>query len=69
VPLTAVHNGPQTIVELNAELSTPFSEQIREQITAGIAAGTLSEGKALVPIREPAMRLGTKGTVAKAYNS
>lgn len=47
---------------------TPVYEQIRIQVAHMIAAGTLTAGTRLPPIRQLANDLGlAKGTVAKAY--
>lgn len=49
---------------------TPVYEQIRSQVAHMIAAGTLTAGTRLPPIRQLANDLGlAKGTVAKAYET
>lgn len=56
------------IIELNPGSKVPIYEQIRAQISIGIATGLLASGDSLVPIRELAARLGiSNGSVVKAY--
>lgn len=56
------------IIRVNPEDPTPAYEQIRAQITAMAAHGTLRAGARLPTIRQLAIDLGlAKGTVAKAY--
>ncbi|MGA7281747.1 MAG: GntR family transcriptional regulator [Acidimicrobiia bacterium] len=56
------------IIRVNPDDPTPAYEQIRAQITAMAAHGTLPTGARLPTIRQLAIDLGlAKGTVAKAY--
>ncbi|MGA7228626.1 MAG: GntR family transcriptional regulator [Acidimicrobiia bacterium] len=56
------------IIRVNPDDPTPAYEQIRAQITAMAAHGTLRTGARLPTIRQLAIDLGlAKGTVAKAY--
>lgn len=56
------------IIRVDAKDPTPTYEQIRSQVTAMAAAGTLPVGTRLPTIRQLSADLGlAKGTVAKAY--
>jgi DNA-binding transcriptional regulator YhcF (GntR family) len=56
------------IVEVDPGSPTPPYEQIRSQVATMIAAGTLSAGAQLPPIRQLAADLGlAANTVARAY--
>lgn len=56
------------IVRVDADTALPPYEQLREQIAAMIAAGTLLPGRQLPPIRQLAADLDlAPGTVARAY--
>lgn len=56
------------IIRVDAGDPTPTYEQIRAQVTAMAAAGTLPVGTRLPTIRQLSADLGlAKGTVAKAY--
>ncbi len=56
------------IIRVDASDPTPTYEQIRAQVTAMAAAGTLPVGTRLPTIRQLSADLGlAKGTVAKAY--
>lgn len=56
------------IVEIDATSTVPPYDQLREQIGTMIAAGTLTTGTRLPPIRQLAKDLDlAPGTVARAY--
>jgi DNA-binding transcriptional regulator YhcF (GntR family) len=56
------------IIRVDTSDPTPTYEQIRAQVTAMAAAGTLPVGTRLPTIRQLSADLGlAKGTVAKAY--
>lgn len=56
------------IIDVDANAATPAYEQIRQQITTMIQAGTLAEAAQLPTIRQLAADLRlAPGTVARAY--
>ncbi|MGH2874786.1 MAG: GntR family transcriptional regulator [Solirubrobacteraceae bacterium] len=56
------------IIDVDVTAATPAYEQIRQQITTMIQAGTLAEGAQMPTIRQLAADLGlAPGTVARAY--
>ena len=56
------------ILSVDPALPLPASEQIRQQVSRMVAAGTLEAGHRLPTIRQLAADLGlAKGTVARAY--
>ena len=56
------------LLHLDFSLDTPIYQQIRNEIVAGIAGGTLSPGTQMPPIRTLAESLGVNMmTVSKAY--
>ena len=56
------------ILSVDPTRALPVYEQIREQVTRMVAAGTLVPGTQLPTIRQLAADLGlAKGTVARAY--
>jgi DNA-binding transcriptional regulator YhcF (GntR family) len=56
------------ILSVDPTRALPVYEQIREQVTRMVAAGTLSAGTKLPTIRQLAADLGlAKGTIARAY--
>jgi DNA-binding transcriptional regulator YhcF (GntR family) len=60
------HDGP--VISVDAASSTPPFEQVRGQIAARIADGSLAPGARLPPVRTLAADLGlAANTVARAY--
>lgn len=56
------------ILSVDPTRALPVYEQIREQVTRMVAAGTLAAGTQLPTIRQLAADLGlAKGTIARAY--
>ena len=56
------------ILSVDPTRALPVYEQIREQVTRMVAAGTLAPGTQLPTIRQLAADLGlAKGTIARAY--
>lgn len=56
------------IIDVDPSAATPPYEQVRQQISTMIQAGTLAEGAQLPPIRQLAADLAlAPGTVARAY--
>lgn len=56
------------IIEVDPDAVVPTYEQIREQVTAMVVAGTLAPGQRLPSIRQLATDLDlANGTVARAY--
>jgi DNA-binding transcriptional regulator YhcF (GntR family) len=60
------HDEP--VISVDADSPTPPFEQVRGQIAAGIAEGSLAPGTRLPPVRTLAADLGlAANTVARAY--